>query len=145
MTIVAIGFLIVFFGLIGLIWQLADRNDHKMMIAITIAIIATSFSGLLGEFERRVLVRIIDTLLAVGITYYALKSQRYWALWFAGFSWATVFLGLLAFALPAAQADIYFFASTALAFPSLLVMAIGLVLDSRSKSRRLWETDPSAG
>ena len=145
MSIVAIGFLIVFFGLIGLVWQLGDRDDHKMMMAITLAIIATSFSGLLGDFERRVLVRIIDTLLAVGLTYYALKSTRYWALWFAGFVWAVVLIGLLAFALPAEQADIYFFASTALAFPSLLAMTIGLVLDSRAQSRGLWDADSSAG
>ena len=30
MTIVAIGFFIVFFGLIGLVWQLGDRDDHAI-------------------------------------------------------------------------------------------------------------------
>lgn len=137
MTIVAIGFFIVFFGLIGLVWQLGDRDDHKIMVAITLAIIATSLTGLLGEFERRVLVRAIDTLLAVCVTYYALKSRRYWPLWFAGILWASVIISLLAFLLPGEQADIFFFASTALAFPSLFILAIGLVLDNKAKNRAL--------
>ncbi|MDP4576126.1 hypothetical protein Q9K02_13365 [Qipengyuania sp. G39] len=135
MTIVAIGFYIVFFGLIGLVWQLGDRDDHKMMLIVTAAIVATSLTGFFGEYERRVLVRIIDTLLAVGVTYYAVKSSRYWPLWFAGILWAAVILGLLAFALPPAEANILFFASTAMSFPSLLVMAVGLVMDSRSNGR----------
>lgn len=74
---------------------------------------------------------LVDTWLLCGLCWVAMRTNRYWPLWVAGFHIITMTAHLAALISPSFTARVYFGLATMWAIPKLLVILIGVAQDRR--------------
>ena len=130
--IVAFAFWLFLLGALSIGWQIGGPSDRKAMVAILLTALATSGAGVLFDgTDRQIAVRIVDLLLLGYMIRFAMTSNRFWPIWFAGIHATATLIGIAALVLPDARAPALYLASAAWAMPGMAVMVIGLLMDRR--------------
>ena len=129
-----LAFWIFFAGAIGFGWQVGRRQDRHVVAAVIVATTATFVAnGALGIEQALLAVAIIDFGLLVFLLVAALRTDRYWPLWFTGFQFAAVLTSLSALLLSGENRWIFQTLGGFWAIPALIVMCIGLAKDRLAK------------
>lgn len=130
--IVAFAFWLFLLGALSIGWQIGDSSDRRAMIAIFLAALATSGTGMLFDgTDRQIAIRVVDLLLLAYMIRFAMNSSRFWPIWFAGIHATATLIGIAALVLPDARAPALYLAASAWAIPAMTVMVVGLLIDRR--------------
>jgi len=118
---------------LGYAWLVGSRLDRLAVVWIVAALAGTLVAGIFAAPGHATpIVLAVDTVLLAAITVIALRSERYWPTWFAGFHLAAVGFGIAALALP--QVGVLRVFSGFWGVPALIVMVFGLLLDRRAEA-----------
>lgn len=117
---------------IGYGWLAGDRLDRVAVGWIVAALLGTLAAGFAPAGWAVPIVLAVDIALLVAITRIALRSPRYWPIWFAGFHLAAVVFGVGALVVAPEMASVLRTLSGFWGVPALLVMVVGLFLDRRA-------------
>lgn len=121
---------------LGYCWFAGAALDRIGVAAALAALVLTFLANsTLGFAQSGPVVLVIDCALLAAITAIALRSPRYWPVWFAGFQLAAVMFGLASLLWPAEDAVIYQTLGGFFGIPALLAMALGLFLDRMAEAR----------
>ena len=132
-SIYLLAFWIFLIGAWTVSWHAGDRQDRRCIIAIVAAAaLSAVFYSYLAPFAALVAVALVDLTLLLIIGRYALVSDRYWPLWFAGFHAVGLFFTLCALAMPSEWQMIPWRLSGFWSLPSLIAMTAGLLIDRRA-------------
>ena len=119
----------------ALAWMIGGNDERRFSMALIGASLATlvaqmSVSWAQG-FPIFLIIDLTVLLLAVSL---ALKSRRYWPIWFSAFQFVSVITTAATFARPGSLPKIYGELASFWALPALLAMAVGMLLDHRAKA-----------
>lgn len=132
-SIYLLAFWLVLIGAWAVGWQAGDRHDRRAIAAIVLAAVLSAVSySFLGTTAALLAVSVIDVALLIAIGRYALVSDRYWPLWFAGFHAVSLFFTLCALAIQNEWQMIPWRLSGFWSLPALFAMTIGLLIDRRA-------------
>ena len=115
-------------------WLAGDRHDREAVAWIIAAIIGTAtVRAFAPPNSRELIVMVIDLALLAAMISVALRSQRYWPVWFS----ALHFVGVLSTALTVSghALDVMVRISGLWGTAALLAMVGGLFLDNRANAR----------
>lgn len=115
-------------------WLAGDRHDREGVFWIAAAIIGTLLVQVKAASDiQMVLILIIDAALLFAMVSLALRSTRYWPIWFAGFHLLTVTanVALVVFG----EIDMLRLIAAFFGTPAILSMVIGIFLDRLAESR----------
>jgi hypothetical protein len=130
--IVPLAFWLFLLGALSIGWHAGDRPDRQVILAIGLAAVLTAAADVLLDFlPSLIIVCAIDLALLAIVARYALTSERYWPIWFAGIHGAATFVALVALLLPQGQRAVLDLLSGSWAIPALLVLVGGLLADKR--------------
>ena len=130
--IVALVFWLLLVSALAISWQAGDSGDRSVIVAIGLSAAATAVAQIFLPFLwARTAVALVNFLLLVIVWRHALRSQRSWPIWFAGFHAAGFVFGLLTFLLPPDVRSIPSLVEGFWSLPALAALVIGLQLDQR--------------
>lgn len=111
-------------------------REGRMMAALYVSAVILTVPAQLVQRDwgtgMNVPVFIVDLGLMIGLYVFAMRSNRYWPLWVAGFHIITLTAHLATLATPTYGSRVYYGLATLWAVPKLLVIAIGVELDRRA-------------
>lgn len=109
-------------------WLAGNRQDREGVTWIVAAILGTLWAQSVDDQTIQVAaISIIDVALLIGMLSIALRCDRYWPIWFAGFHLATVVTNLVVYAAP--QEPLLRVVGSLFGTPAILVMVVGIFLD----------------
>lgn len=121
---------------IGYGWLAGDRLDKQAAAWIAAALLgtlgATTFANPAHVLSA---ILIVDIALLVVIIRIALRSPRYWPIWFAGLHLAGVAYGAAALMVAPPHQEVLRVFAGFWGVPALLAMVFGLFLDRREEAR----------
>ena len=116
-------------------WAAGNDRDRLAILSIFISLLLTlAFWQIFNPVYFVPLTLLIDVFLLISVIYHAMKSDRFWSLWFSAFVFAGI-LSSISSQIAGAEYSILRLFSGFWAIPALLVMAIGLRMD-RSAARQ---------
>ena len=129
---------IVFWGFLavalGLAWRLGGQSDRAIIGIVLGGAVCTWISNkVLGLEDALLAVAVIDLALLAALVTLALRSRRYWPLWFAGFQFAAVLTSTSAIIFSGDNRWIFQMLGGFWAIPALVSMCIGLAKDRLAK------------
>lgn len=125
-------------------WLAGDRLDKQAAAWIVAALLGTLAAGTFAAPDRAMLaILLIDCVLLAAIVRIALRSSRYWPIWFAGLHLAGVACGMAALLAPPLHSDTLRVLAGFWGVPALLVMVFGLFLDRRASAQAQAQAQPS--
>jgi hypothetical protein len=129
---------------IGYGWLAGDRVDRQAVTWIAAALLATlAISILVSPEWAGAATLAVDMVLLAAIVEIALRSCRYWPIWFAGFHLAAVCCGVAALLAPVGYDSILRIFAGFWGIPALLAMVLGIFLDRRAHPSRFDQAQPS--
>lgn len=129
---------------IGYGWLAGDRVDRQAVAWIAAALLATlAISILVSQEWAGAATLVVDMVLLAAIVEIALRSQRYWPTWFAGFHLAAVCCGVAALLAPVGYDVILRIFAGFWGIPALLAMVLGIFLDRRAHPSTVDQAQPS--
>ncbi len=130
--LVPLAFWIMLVAALAIAWQAGDRQDREVLVAIFVAAVLTALTDLVLDFTAwRSAVLVIDAALLGVVWRYALVSQRYWPIAFAGLHLAGTLVGAFALVLAGEARSTFALLGSFWSIPALLCMVIGLLADQR--------------
>ncbi|MEW4447320.1 hypothetical protein [Qipengyuania sp. JC766] len=120
-------------GAIAIGWQAGDRADRRVLVAILLVSALSAGAQSLPEGVTRIgAILVLDLALLGVVTQHALRSHRYWPLWFAGMQSVAVLLTLFALVADGEARWLCQVFAAFWALPAMLVMVLGLLADRRA-------------
>ncbi len=124
-------FLIVGFAIV---WVFGESTERRFVCFLLLATFFTFLSNTwLGRGSARLAISAIDMSVLALAVMIALRSDRYWPVWFSGFHSLAVLSGLQSLLVSERYAAYFWAFSGFWALPAVLAMAVGIVLDDRSQ------------
>lgn len=118
---------------LGLAWALGPGETRRSIAVIVAATVATASAQTVLDGETALAVILgIDALLLAYFVSLALRSDRYWPLWFAAFCALGVLASISAYVFPRENFAAYQNYAGFWAIPALLSLVTGTLLDSRA-------------
>lgn len=134
-TIFLLAFWFYLLGAISTGWWAGDRHDRKAICAICAAALATGLANQFFVLETALaFCVVVDFALLASLTRYAMRSKRYWPIWFVGFHAVICLLGIVAVFVPVTTLRLDILGGF-WAVAALTVMTLGLLKDRQESSR----------
>ena len=126
--------LIVMFSCGGALW-LGRDNERWTAIALLASGALSAMLQTSQFFEPESGILIVDVVLLGYLVWLAMRSDRFWPLYAAGFQVVGTTIHLARFADPNVLHSAYAFAQVFWAYPVLLALAVGTWLEARYRTR----------
>ena len=133
-TIFLLAFWVYLLGAIALGWRAGNRNDRQAISAICAAAAMSTFAHSTFDFPvAHILVALIDLALLAFMVRFAMRSERYWPIWFSGMLVVICSLAIVTAFVPleVLRLDL---AGGFWSMAAVTVMAAGLLADQRRQA-----------
>ncbi|MEO1167860.1 MAG: hypothetical protein AAFW97_04020 [Pseudomonadota bacterium] len=110
--------------------------------ASLLTLVAQSAQTMLGGAIWPIM--LVDLLLFAGLYWLAMRSNRFWPLWVAGFHLITLTTHLAVLLAPSFAARVYIGLATFWSIPGLIIILIGVTMDRQAGIKDLDRTSPQA-
>lgn len=128
---------------VGYGWLAGDRLDRQAAAWIVAALAGTLAATIYAASHQVLAILAVDVVLLAAIVRIALRSPRYWPIWFAGLHLAGVACLFAASIAPSQHVETLRTFAGFWGVPALLAMVFGLFLDRRAEARAKAYAQPS--